>query len=148
MSPQPGGVGMARTMRLALELAGLRPDQIDYINAHGTSTRLNDLYETQAIKEVFADHAREVMVSSVKGQTGHCLAGAAGVEAVLCCRALAEGVVPATVNLSQPDDELDLDFVPREPRRAELSLVMSNSFAFGGHNGTCIFARPGAGDRT
>jgi 3-oxoacyl-[acyl-carrier-protein] synthase II len=144
ISPQPGGVGMTRAMRLALELAGLRPDQIDYVNAHGTSTRLNDLYEAQAIEEVFGGHARQLAVSSTKGQTGHCLAGAAGVEAVICCKALVEGVIPATVNLTEPDEEIRLDVVAGKPRPANLRRVMSNSFAFGGHNGTCIFTRPEA----
>ncbi len=142
MSPRPGGVGMSQTMGQALDLAGLEAKQIDYINAHGTSTRLNDQYEVQAIKEVFGAHASELVVSSTKGQTGHCLAGAAGVEAVLCCKALVEGIVPATINLTEPDEELDLDFVQGRPRTRDMNRVMSNSFAFGGHNGTCIFSRP------
>ena len=144
MSPRPGGVGMSQTMRQALELAGLEAERIDYVNAHGTSTRLNDQYEVQAIKDVFGEHAHKILVSSTKGQTGHCLAGAAGVESVLCCKALVEGVVPATVNLIEPDEELDLDFVPQRPRQLDMTHIMSNSFAFGGHNGTCIFSRPEA----
>jgi len=141
LSPQAGGVGMAACMRRSLESAGLAPEDIDYINAHGTSTRVNDLYETQAIRAVFGAAARSVAVSSTKSLTGHCLAGAAGVEAVICCKALVEGVIPPTWHLDNPDPELDLDFVPNAPRRRELRHVMSNSFAFGGHNGVAVFSR-------
>ena len=142
MSPAKGGLGMAVTMRRALEQAELTPREIDYINAHGTSTLLNDRYETAAIKEVFGPRAPTVPISSTKALTGHCLAGAAGVEAVISCKALVEGVIPPTANLREPDEGLDLDYVPREPRRAELSHVMCNSFAFGGHNGVMIFSLP------
>jgi 3-oxoacyl-[acyl-carrier-protein] synthase II len=141
LSPQVGGVGMAACMRRSLENAGLEPGQIDYINAHGTSTRINDLYETQAIRAVFGAAAGNVAVSSTKSLTGHCLAGAAGVEAVICCKALVEGVIPPTWHLDDPDPELDLDFVPNAPRRRELRNAMSNSFAFGGHNGVVVFSR-------
>lgn len=141
LSPQTGGVGMAACMRRSLENAGLAPEGIDYINAHGTSTRINDLYETQAVHSVFGAAARSVAVSSTKSLTGHCLAGAAGVEAVICCKALVEGLVPPTWHLAEPDPELDLDFVPNAPRRRELRNVMSNSFAFGGHNGVAVFSR-------
>lgn len=141
MSPAKGGVGMAESMRRALGLAGLAPGDIDYINAHGTSTKLNDRYETEAIKEVFGPATR-VPVSSTKSMTGHCLAGAAGVEAVICCLALTRGVIPPTANLREPDTGLDLDYVPFEPRRATLRHVMCNSFAFGGHNGVLIFSAP------
>jgi 3-oxoacyl-[acyl-carrier-protein] synthase II len=141
LSPQAGGVGMAACMRRALENAALAPAAIDYINAHGTSTRINDLYETQAIHAVFGAAARAVAVSSTKSLTGHCLAGAAGVEAVICCKALVEGVIPPTWHLNEPDPELDLDFVPNAPRARELRNVMSNSFAFGGHNGVAIFSK-------
>jgi len=141
LSPQAGGAGMAVCMRRSLENAGLTPESIDYINAHGTSTRINDLYETQAIHAVFGGAASRVAVSSTKSLTGHCLAGAAGVEAVICCKALVEGLVPPTWHLTDPDPELDLDFVPNAPRRRELRNVMSNSFAFGGHNGVAIFSR-------
>ena len=141
LSPERGGGGMAATMKRALENAGLAPEDIDYINAHGTSTHLNDLYETQAIKAVFGEQARSVPVSSTKSMTGHCLAGAAGVEAVICCKAIQEGVVPPTINLTCPDPELDLDFVPNVARKKELTHVMSNSFAFGGHNGVNIFSK-------
>ena len=141
LSPQTGGTGMAVCMRRSLENAGLAPAGIDYINAHGTSTRINDLYETQAINAVFGATARSVAVSSTKSLTGHCLAGAAGIEAVICCKALVEGLIPPTWHLTDPDPELDLDFVPNAPRRRELRNVMSNSFAFGGHNGVAIFSR-------
>jgi len=141
LSPQAGGVGMAVCMRRSLENAGLASAAIDYVNAHGTSTRINDLYEAQAIHAVFGAAARTVAVSSTKSLTGHCLAGAAGVEAVICCKALVEGMIPPTWNLTDPDPELDLDFVPNAPRRRELRHVMSNSFAFGGHNGVAIFSR-------
>ncbi len=142
ISPQPGGQGMIRTMRLALELAGMEPSQVDYLNAHGTSTQLNDLYEAAAVQEVFGEHARSLPVSSTKGATGHCLAGAAGVEAVLSLLALRDGVIPPTANLEQPDPALgDIDLVAGEPRRARLRNVMCNSFAFGGHNGVAIFSR-------
>jgi 3-oxoacyl-[acyl-carrier-protein] synthase II len=141
LSPEPDGAGMARTMALALRHAGLAPGRIDYINAHGTSTPLNDRCETMAIKAVFGEAARRVPVSSTKSMTGHCLSGAAGVEAVISCKALEEGLIPPTMNLKDPDPELDLDYVPLEARRADLRHVMSNAFAFGGHNGVVIFSR-------
>jgi len=142
LAPEPEGTGMARTMELALRNARIPASDIDYINAHGTSTRLNDLLETLAIKRVFGEHACRIPVSSTKSMTGHCLSGAAGVEAAICCKALQENVIPPTANLTERDPELDLDYVPLEPRRAELRHVMSNSFAFGGHNGVVIFSRP------
>jgi 3-oxoacyl-[acyl-carrier-protein] synthase II len=141
LSPEPGGAGMARAMRLALDRAGLQPAQIDYLNAHGTSTRLNDLYETQAVKAVFGERARTLPVSSTKAATGHCLAAAGGVEAAISLLALEHGVVPPTLNLTDPDPELDLDYVPNRPRTLPLTHVMSNSFAFGGQNGVCVFSR-------
>jgi 3-oxoacyl-[acyl-carrier-protein] synthase II len=140
LSPQPGGGGMARAMGLALEHAGLAPADIGYINAHGTGTALNDLYETQAIKSVFGAAAKDVPVSSTKSMTGHTLSGAAGVEAVIAVQALVDQRIPPTINLDEPDPELDLDYVPHQSRAARLRHVMSNSFAFGGHNGVCIFS--------
>lgn len=145
LSPAPDGAGMARTMARALALAGLPPSAIDHINAHGTSTRLNDLQETRAIEAVFGVHAASIAVSATKSMTGHCLAGAGGVEAVLAVRALVEGVVPPTATLREPDPELRLDYVPREARRRPLRHVMSNSFGFGGHNGVLIFSEPAGG---
>jgi 3-oxoacyl-[acyl-carrier-protein] synthase II len=141
LSPEPKGLGMARAMDLALKNARLDPTAIDYINAHGTGTCLNDLYETQAIKRVFEKNAFSIPISSTKSMTGHCLGGASGVEAVICCKAMAENTIPPTANLARPDPELDLDFVPHTPRKKELTHVMSNSFAFGGHNGVCIFSK-------
>ncbi len=144
VSPEPGGRGMARAMKAALEQAGLEPGAIDYVNAHGTSTSLNDVCETAAIREVFGEHATRLPVSSTKSMTGHCLSAAAGVEAVIAVKALVEGVIPPTANLTDPDPECDLDYVPLVPRTAELTHVMSNSFGFGGHNGVCVFSRAGA----
>jgi len=141
VSPRPDGVGMAETMRAAIGLAGLEPDQIDYVNAHGTSTHLNDAYETAAIKRVFGERAPDLPVSSTKSMTGHCLAAAAGVESVICCKAVEQGVIPPTANLTEPDPDLGLDFVPLKARRATLAHVLCNSFAFGGHNGVCVFSR-------
>ncbi len=143
ISPAPGGRGMVRTMGLCLELAGLGPEQVGYLNAHGTSTQLNDLYEAQAVHEVFGEGAAALPISSTKGATGHCLAGAAGVEAVLSVLALREGMIPPTVNLERPDPDLgELDLVAGAPRQVELQHVMCNSFAFGGHNGVVIFSLP------
>lgn len=141
LSPQPGGTGMALAMQRALDNAQMSPADIDYINAHGTSTGYNDVYETQAIKTVFGTAAASVPVSSTKPQTGHCLAGATGVEAVIAVLALCENIVPATLNLRTPDPQCDLDYVPNRCRAKQLDAVMSNSFAFGGHNGVCVFAR-------
>lgn len=141
LSPQRDGRGMAECMRMALEKANLNPEDMDYINTHGTSTYLNDLYETQAIKTVFGEHVSSMPISSTKSMTGHCLAGAAGVEAAICCKALQENMIPPTINLEDTDPELDLDYVPNVVRKKELNHVMSNSFAFGGHNGVCIFSK-------
>jgi len=143
VSPSPEGSGMARAMRLALANAGLAPDAIDYINAHGTSTALNDQYETQAIKNVFGSHAARVPVSSTKSMTGHCLSAAAGVEAVICVKALMENMIPPTANLTDPDPACDLNHVALKARKAALTHVMSNSFGFGGHNGVCVFTKAG-----
>jgi 3-oxoacyl-[acyl-carrier-protein] synthase II len=119
----------------------MAPEAIGYVNAHGTSTPLNDLYETQALKEVFGPHARRLAISSTKSSTGHCLSGAAGVEAVISVKALVEGVLPPTLNLTHRDPELDLDYVPLTPRTLAVEHVVSNSFAFGGQNGVCVFSR-------
>ena len=143
LAPQPGGEGMAVCMEQALRWAGLRPDDIGYINAHGTSTPINDACETQAIRRVFGDAANRLAVSSTKSMTGHCLSGAAGVEAVISCLALQEGVIPPTINLTEPDPELGLDFVPLTARRQPLRHVLSNAFAFGGQNGAIIVSQPG-----
>jgi len=142
LSPEPDGKGMAKCMTLALDQSGLAPTDIDYINAHGTSTYLNDLYETMAIKEVFGTHAKHLAVSATKSMTGHCLAGGAGIEAVISCKALSDNIIPPTINLTNADPKLDLDYVPVQARKKDLQHVMSNSFAFGGHNGVNIFSKP------
>jgi 3-oxoacyl-[acyl-carrier-protein] synthase II len=139
--PSPGGEGAARCIRMALKGAGLNPEEVDYINAHGTSTPLNDLYETMAIKTVFGDHAHKLMVSSTKGHTGHALGAAGAIEAVYTLLAMNRGVVPPTINYEEPDPECDLDFVPNEPRQAEVRTAMSNSFGFGGTNACLIFRK-------
>lgn len=138
-SPSPEGVGGAKCMKLALDDAGISPENIDYINAHGTSTSLNDKYETQAIKTVFGDHAKKLCVSSTKSMTGHLLGGAGGVEAVFSVKALEDGFVPATVGLEETEPEMDLNYVPRKGADKELKYVLSNSLGFGGHNACLIF---------
>lgn len=147
LSPEPRGKGMARCMEIALAQSGLQPGDIGYINAHGTSTGLNDLYETIAIKKVFAGSDAPPPVSSTKSMTGHCLAGAGGIEAVIACMALHHNLLPPTINLYSPDPELDLDYIPHQARPCTIDHVMSNSFAFGGHNGVNIFSRPGSSRR-
>ncbi|NLC70542.1 MAG: beta-ketoacyl-ACP synthase II [Desulfuromonadaceae bacterium] len=139
--PSPGGEGASRCIRMALKGAGVNPEEVDYINAHGTSTPLNDLNETMAIKTVFGDHARQVMVSSTKGNTGHALGAAGAIEAVYTVLAMDRGVAPPTINYEEPDPECDLDFVPNEPRQAEIKIAMSNSFGFGGTNATLLFRK-------
>jgi len=140
-APDPGGRGAVQAMRLALADAGLNPQDVDYINAHGTSTPLNDALETRAIKEVFGAHAGRVAVSSIKSMVGHSLGAAAGIEAVASVLALQRGLIPPTINLDEPDPELDLDYVPNQPREARLNAVLSNAFAFGGHNAVVAFKR-------
>jgi 3-oxoacyl-[acyl-carrier-protein] synthase II len=141
LSPQPDGTGMAKAMQRALINAGLAPSAIDYLNAHGTSTPLNDRFEAQAIQTVFGAHARNLPVSSTKSMTGHCLSAAAAVEAVISCMSLATGIIPPTINLTEPDSLCDLDHVALHARHKKMNNVMSNSFAFGGHNGVAIFSR-------
>ena len=139
--PAPGGEGAARCMKMALKGGGVNPEQITYINAHGTSTHFNDLYETMAIKSVFGDHANKLMVSSTKSMTGHLLGAAGGIEAVFCCLAMDKGVVPPTINYVEPDPECDLDYVPNTARDAKIEYAMSNSFGFGGTNATLLFKK-------
>jgi 3-oxoacyl-[acyl-carrier-protein] synthase II len=139
--PAPGGEGLVRAMRRALQKADLRPDQIDYINAHGTSTPFNDRTETQAIKTYFGDHAYQLAVSSTKSMTGHMLGAAGAAEAVICVLAIQTGILPPTINLRHPDPECDLDYVPNEARRRPIDVAMSNSMGFGGHNTCLIFKR-------
>ncbi len=141
-SPAPGGAGGARAMKLAIEDANIEGKDIDYINAHGTSTHLNDSLETSAIKLALGEDAsKKVMVSSTKGHTGHLLGAAGGVEAIACVKALEEGFVPATIGYKVPDEECDLDIVPNEGRNIKINYAMSNSLGFGGHNSSIIFKK-------
>ena len=140
-SPAEGGDGARRCMALSLKDAGLNPGQVDYINAHGTSTQAGDLAETQAIKSVFGAHAHTLAVSSTKSMTGHLLGAAGGVEAIFTILALRDQVLPPTINLEQPDEGCDLDYVPKQARERKLDLALSNSFGFGGTNGTIAFRR-------
>jgi 3-oxoacyl-[acyl-carrier-protein] synthase II len=142
VQPAPGGIGAARAMTLALEAAGLRPEDIDYINAHGTSTPLNEKFETQAIKAAFGDTAHRVPISSTKSMTGHLLGAAGALEAALAVMAIEHGVLPPTINQTSPDPDCDLDYVPNVARRATVKHVMSNSMGFGGHNVSLIFSAP------
>lgn len=140
-APAENGAGAANSMRLALEDAGLQPENIGYINAHGTSTPLNDKSETAAIKTVFGEHAYRIPVSSTKSMTGHLLGASGAVEAVVSALVLRMNVLPPTINYETPDPECDLDYVPNEPRNVEPDHVMSNSFGFGGHNATLVLSR-------
>jgi 3-oxoacyl-[acyl-carrier-protein] synthase II len=140
-SPSENGEGAARCMKMALRSSGLNPDQIGYINAHGTSTSVGDVCETKAIKTVFGDHARKLAVSSTKGATGHMLGAAGAVELAICCKALETGVVPPTLNLDNPDAECDLDYVPHTARDLKVGAILNNSFGFGGHNSTTLLKR-------
>ena len=135
-SPDPEGQGAAEAMRLAMAEAGLAPEDIGYINAHGTSTPLNDKYETIAIHSAFGEAADKVAISSTKSMTGHLLGAAGAVEAIYTGMALRDGLIPPTINLQQPDSECDLDYVPGEARKADIKAALSNSLGFGGHNGT------------
>ncbi len=140
-APSPGGAGAARCMQLALKSARVGPDQVDYINAHGTSTPQNDVSETAAVKAVFGDRARSLPVSSTKGVTGHLLGAAGGVEAVASVMAIHTGIVPPTANLRNPDPACDLDYVPGAARELHPRTVLSNSFGFGGVNAALVFRR-------
>src|SRR5712692_8130619 len=139
--PAPEGEGLVRAMRRAMQKAGLRPDQVDYINAHGTSTPYNDRTETQAIKTCFGEHAYHLPISSTKSMLGHTLGAAGAVEAVISIMTILTGVIPPTINLHHPDPECDLDYVPNESRQATVNVAMSNSMGFGGHNTCLIFKR-------
>ncbi|MCR4838076.1 MAG: beta-ketoacyl-ACP synthase II [Eubacterium sp.] len=140
-APDPEGLGAANCMKMAVADAGLRPEDVDYINAHGTSTPLNDAGETKAIKAAFGDHAYKLMVSSTKSMTGHLLGGSGAVEAIITTKALQEGFVPATINYQVPDPNCDLDIVPNEGRNADIKVALSNSLGFGGHNATTAFKK-------
>lgn len=140
-APAPGGEGAARAMQQALEDADVQPEQVGYINAHGTSTPYNDQFETMAVKSVFAEHAYNLAMSSTKSMTGHLLGAAGGVEAIFTVLALKEGILPPTINLETPDPECDLDYVPNVARTANLEYAMSNSLGFGGHNASILFKK-------
>ena len=140
-SPDPEGLGGANAMKRAIEDAKIKPEDIDYINAHGTSTHLNDKTETLAIKNALGEASKTVKVSSTKGNTGHLLGAAGAIEAVICTKAIQEQIIPPTINYKVKDEECDLDIVPNEPQKANLNIIMSNSLGFGGHNGSIIFKK-------
>jgi 3-oxoacyl-[acyl-carrier-protein] synthase II len=140
-APSPDGDGAVRCMRMALKDAGLGPEDVDYINAHGTSTPLNDLTETIAIKTVFGDHAKKVPISATKSMTGHLLGAAGSTEAIFTLLAIRDGIMPPTINYEEPDPQCDLDYVPNVARRQPLNIAMSNAFGFGGTNATLIFKK-------
>ena len=140
-SPAPEGEGGARAMQLAIQEAGIEPQQVNYVNAHGTSTHLNDSCETMAIKKVWKEASNKVMVSSTKGHTGHLLGAAGGVEAIACVKAIEDSFVPATIGYKVPDEECDLDIVPNQGRKIQITYAMSNSLGFGGHNSSILFKR-------
>lgn len=140
-APAPDGEGGARCMAAALKDAGISPEEVDYINAHGTSTPYNDKYETAAIKTVFGEHAHKLAVSSTKSMTGHMLGAAGGVEGILTALAIEDGFIPATVNYKTPDPECDLDYVPNQGRESEINYAVSNSLGFGGHNASIVLKK-------
>jgi 3-oxoacyl-[acyl-carrier-protein] synthase II len=140
-APSPDGDGAVRCMRMAIKDAGLKPEDVDYINAHGTSTPLNDLTETIAIKAVFGDHAKKVPISATKSMTGHLLGAAGSTEAIFTLLAIRDGIMPPTINYEEPDPQCDLDYVPNVARRQPLNIAMSNAFGFGGTNATLIFRK-------
>jgi 3-oxoacyl-(acyl-carrier-protein) synthase len=140
-APSPEGEGAARCMRLALKDADVAPHEVDYINAHGTSTEYNDANETTAIKTVFGEQAAKLAVSSTKSMTGHLLGAAGAVEGVYCALALHKGMLPPTINYENPDPACDLDYVPNKPRKVDAKVVLSNSFGFGGTNACVVFRR-------
>lgn len=140
-APAPEGEGGVRAMRQALKDAELRPEDIDYMNAHGTSTYYNDKYETLAVKQVFGDHASKLAISSTKSMTGHLLGAAGAVEAIFSIKAIVESIIPPTINLETPDPECNLDYVPNQARKQEVRAVLSNSLGFGGHNATLVFKK-------
>lgn len=141
VAPDPEGAGAIRVMRWALEDADIRPEEIDYINAHGTSTPLNDATETRAIKALFGEHAYRIPISSTKSMVGHLLGAAGGVEAIVAIKTIQEGIIHPTINYEEPDPECDLDYVPNKARRADVRTALSNSFGFGGQNACLVFRR-------
>jgi 3-oxoacyl-[acyl-carrier-protein] synthase II len=139
--PEPEATGVAEMMRAALRRAGVEPERVGYVNAHGTSTPLGDLAETRAIKDVFGDHAYSLAVSSTKSVMGHCFGAAGAIEAMMCVLALRDGVLPPTMNYRVPDPECDLDYVPNEARRVQVDVALSNAMGLGGHNGCVLIGR-------
>lgn len=140
-APEPTGEGATKAMKIALERSGLKPQDVEYINTHGTSTTLGDKIETQAIKKVFGEHAYKLAVGSTKSMTGHLLGAAGSVEAIICLLAMQHKIVPPTINLDNPDPECDLDYIPNQARPLEVKVALSNSFGFGGHNGVLIMKK-------
>ncbi len=141
--PAPEGEGAYRAIKKALQDAGIAPEDVDYINAHGTSTEYNDYFETVAIKRALGEAAHKVAVSSTKSMTGHLLGAAGAVEAIISLLVMQHGVIPPTINYENPDPRCDLDYVPNEKRTADVNVVVSNSFGFGGHNAVLVFAESG-----
>jgi 3-oxoacyl-[acyl-carrier-protein] synthase II len=139
--PDPDSVGVSEMMHRALARAGIEPERVGYINAHGTSTPLGDAAETRAIKDVFGAHAYSLAVSSTKSVTGHCFGAAGAIEAMMCVRAVYDGVLPPTMNYEHPDPECDLDYVPNEAREARIDVALSNAMGLGGHNGCVLVGR-------
>ena len=139
--PEPEATGVANMMRAALERTGIAPERVGYINAHGTSTPLGDAAETKAIKDVFGDHAYELAVSSTKSVMGHCFGAAGAIEATMCVLAIADGILPPTINLHNPDPDCDLDYVPNEARKARIDVALSNALGLGGHNACVLVGR-------
>ncbi len=140
-APSPNGEGAARCMAMAIRGAGIAPEEVDYINAHGTSTPLNDVCETKAIKTVFKEHARKLAISSTKSMTGHLLGGAGGIEAIFTVLTIRRGIIPPTINYETPDPECDLDYVPNVSRKADVRVAISNAFGFGGTNAVLVFKK-------
>jgi 3-oxoacyl-[acyl-carrier-protein] synthase II len=141
-APEPEGKGASLAMRLALKDAKISGDDVDYINAHGTSTPLGDLAETKALKNTFGEHARKVSISSTKSELGHLLGASGGVEAVVACLAVDRNLIPPTINIVHQDPECDLDYTPNKAKDRKIDIAMSNSFGFGGHNAVLLFRKP------
>jgi 3-oxoacyl-[acyl-carrier-protein] synthase II len=140
-APMEDGSGASKAMSIALDDAGINPEDVGYINAHGTSTKLNDAMETKAIKKVFGDAACNVPISSTKSMTGHLLGASGGLETIVCVLVVEQGIIPPTINLEHPDPECDLDYVPNQAREIEVKAVLNNSFGFGGHNAALLISK-------
>ena len=140
-APAPDGEGAYRSMREAIKDGKIYPEEVDYINAHGTSTLLNDKNETKAIKQVFGNHAYDLVVSSTKSMTGHLLGAAGAIEAIAVLKALTTGIIPPTINLDEPGEDCDLNYVPKKAIKREIKYALSNTFGFGGHNATLLFKK-------